>query len=286
MKTIRYEFRNIPKASNFAAYDRKCSKTHKKVWEIPVGDTDIQYDLPDDWIEPYQQLRSKSYWIPNINLPITAQMSVVRITGGNYYIDISRVKIPEELNQESIESLIGSAHVTPGLSERQQFFIALVSLQSYFEYLVYGMLVLSGYKSTSAFDRLGNHKKRIHVAFSANNTHFFSNTIEICSGKSGLGHIITSAERTKIQDIFDAIRIMRNKVVHSWGYKDIPKEDLNDFFDQLGEPIDTRTSEGEFYKRAAFTCVRLYAKVNYIKTQLSYFHEKEMIRLERQNRGY
>lgn len=283
---MRFVFSTIPMESTFAVFDLKNSKVNKKTWKIPVGDSNFEYELPDEWVEPYQNLRSRNYWIPNAYIPIEKQKSEIVITGENYYIDVNREKIPEELNQESVESLIYNIHGNEQIKERQQFFIALVSLQSYFEYLVYGMLVLSGFKTKTQFNNLKTHKERTKVAFSTDNTHFFSNQIEICPGKSNLGQLMPTANRAEINKILDTIRTMRNKVVHSWGFKDLSKENIKHHFEQLGEDISLHTSENEFYKNAAFVFVRLYARVNYIKNQLSYFHEKEMVRLEREERGY
>ena len=85
-------------------------------------------------------------------MPIYDDEDVIEFNGGDYYSDINRNKLKEELNQRSVETLIHKIHGTPNLDGRQQFFISLIALQSYFEYLVYGMLVLSGHSSKTAFE--------------------------------------------------------------------------------------------------------------------------------------
>ena len=283
---IKVNFQNIPTDSKFSFFDKDNSKSNKEVWDVPTGNSSIEFEIPESWTNPYQNIRSKSYWIPNAYIPLDKTKPEITITGGNYYIDINREKIPEELNQESIESLIHSVHNNQAVSARQQFFIALVSLQSYFEYLVYGMLVKSGYKTQVEFNNLYTHENRTNEAFTSSNTHFFSDSIEICPGKGGLGLLIPDPEINNMKEIFETVRKMRNRIVHSWGYKNLSKEDIEAYFAQVGEYINLRTTDDEFYRNAAFVFVRLYAKVNYLKNQLSYFHEKEMIELERNSRGY
>lgn len=280
------KFQNIPIDSMFAFFDFDNGKSKKEVWEISTGDSSIEFEIPDNWTNPYQNLRPKSYWIPNAYIPVDKTKSEITFTGGDYYIDINREKIPEELNQESIESLIHSIHNNQSVNARQQFFISLVSVQSYFEYLVYGMLVKSGYKTLTEFNNLYMHENRINEAFTSSNTHFFSNNIQICPGKENLGQLIQTNEINNMKEIFNTVRKMRNKIVHSWGYRDLSKEDINSYFRRVCEYINLRTTDDEFYRNAAFVFVRLYAKVNYIRNQLSYFHQKEMIEIERKSRGY
>ena len=55
--------------------------------------------------------------------------------------------------------LIHKIQGNDNLDGRQQFYISLIALQSYFEYKIYGMLVLSGYISKKGFNKLNTHEK-------------------------------------------------------------------------------------------------------------------------------
>jgi len=285
MTMVRFEFRNIPKESKFAVFDKDSTENRKKFWVIPPGDEDVEWEL-EDWENPHYVLRCKGYWIPGGFVPLDATSSPIVLSGKQYYIDITRERIAEELNQESIESLIHSIHGSAGINGRQLFFVALVALQSYFEYLVHGMLVLSGHMHKPHFERLRTHNKRLSKAFSKRNSSFFSDRIEICPGKDGLGSLISDPDRAELRRIFDTVRIMRNKVVHAWSFQDVTKVEIESYYNQLKEYINIRLPDDEFYTNAAFVFVRLYARANYIRTQLSYFQEKEKVRRERASRGY
>ncbi len=192
----------------------------------------------------------------------------------------------EELNQKSIETLIHTIFNHESLNGRQQFFISLVSLQSYFEHLIYGMLVLSSHISKSQFKNINNHPRRTTMAFSDDNIDFFSNQIIICPGKENLGNTIESQVKTELENIFNEIRTLRNNVVHKWGYKDISQQEIKDIFNRIGEDINLDDSNNEFYSKSAFVFVRLYARVNPLKNQLNYFTEKAIVEAERKSRGY
>lgn len=219
-------------------------------------------------------------------MPIKDNENVIEFSGEDYYIDVDRGKLNEELNQKSVETLIHKIHGNDNLDGRQQFFISLIALQSYFEYLVYGMLVLSGHSSKSAFKALDNHKNRTKEAFSVTNTEFFTNNITICPEKDNLGNIMPLALREEVEKIFNQIRKLRNKVVHGWGYKDIPRDKLRDIFSNINEAVDTTLNDNAFYKRATSVIIKLYAKTNQIRNQLSLFNEKYVVNKEREERGY
>ena len=147
------------------------------------------------------------------------------------------------------------------------------------------MLVLSTHSSKTQFENLSTHECRTNEAFSPDNTDFFSRQICICPGKENLGSEIDQPTRTLVKSIFDEVRTLRNKVVHRWGFKDIEQRELREIFERLGEPMGYHTEDETFFSEAAFVFVRLYARTNAIRIQLSYFVEREAVKEERRERG-
>lgn len=282
---MKFRFENIPCPTKFLVFDLGVKETRQS-WTIAPGDSEIEVDIPDEWKKPSRLLSAKEYYFPNRLVEIASLQDEQLITGGEYYIDISRAAKDEEHNQRSVETLIQQIHGNKELSGRQKFYVSLVSLQSYFEHLVYGMLRLSGHLTKRQFDDLSTHKNRTNAAFSPNNTDFFSTTIEICPGKDGLGTDIPQTIRAETKKIFDETRTLRNKVVHKWGYKDVGRENLVEIFDRLGENPGYHEDDDSFYLSAAFIMVRLYARASAVKNQLSLFIEREAVRIEREERGY
>ena len=278
-------FENIPVESKFAVFN-KGNKGSSKVWVIEPGSSELEAQIPQEWDLPYRNIRTIGYWIPDAYIPINKNDTEIIVTGADYYIDVDREAMNEELNQRSIETLIHVIHGNKHINSRQKFFISLVSLQSYFEHLVYGMLIQSGHISKTRFKDLQTHARRTPIAFSVDNTDFFSNNIEICPGKENLGATLLDDVKDELKNIFDKIRTLRNKVVHKWGYKDISQQEIKDTFALVGENIDLNDSDDIFYKNAAFIFVSLYARANPLNNQLSYFNEKEMVETERKARGY
>ena len=93
--------------------------------------------------------------------------------------------------------------------------------------------------------------------------------------------------RREVENIFNEVRTLRNKVVHKWGYKDISREKLRDIFSNVNEAVDTSSDDNTFFHRATNVLIRLYARTkNAISNQLSYFNEKYMVEKEREERGY
>ncbi len=282
---MKIKFVNIPVESKFAVFNLE-DKSSTMVFNIEAGNSEINIEIPDDWDSPHRNFRSLNYYIPNQYIAIDKTNTVIEITGNDFFIDVNRETMNEELNQKSIETLIHTIFSNDSIDGRQKFFISLVSLQSYFEHLIYGMLVLSSHLSKSQFKNINSHPRRTDIAFSNENTDFFSNEIKICPGKENLGITIQSQVRTEFKNIFDEIRTLRNSVVHKWGYKDISQQELKDTFNRIGEQIDLNDSHDDFLTQAAFIFVRLYARVNPLNNQLSYFNEKEIVREERATRGY
>ncbi len=280
---MKIVFDNIPEASRFTVFDL-ANKDAAASWEIPIGDLEIEYEIPAEWSTPYYSLRSSTYYIPNEYNSLSGPE--ISFSGDDYYLDISRENSIEELNQESVESLITGVQNNDKLDFRQKFYISLVSLQSYFEYLTYGIIVLSGFKTEADFGALRTANNRINSGFSNGNTDFFSDQIHLCPGKENLGRLITDEERDRLRKIFHMIRDMRNAVVHAWSYNNLTKHEINGFFQTVGEHVDVRLSASDFYRDATQNFIRLYAKVDYIRSQLMYFKEREYIRAERQERGY
>ena len=278
-------FKNIPVESKFAVFN-KSNKASRQVWVIEPGNSELETQIPQEWDLPYRNIRTIDYYIPDAYIPINKSDTEIVITGGDYYIDVNRKDKNEELNQRSIETLIHVVHENENITSRQKFFISLVSLQSYFEHLVYGMLIQSKHISKTRFKDLQTHARRTPIAFSADNTDFFSNSIEICTGKDNLGATIHDNVKDELKNIFDKIRTLRNKVVHKWGYKDISQQEIKDTFALVGENIELNDSDDIFYNNAAFIFVRLYARANPLNNQLNYFNEKEMVEAERKSRGY
>lgn len=281
-----FKFKDIPCDATFAVFDKDNRGPTSDVRNVSIGDTEFDIEIPATWTSPYRNFRTGEYFVPNAYMPIVGDVSEIVISGGDFYIDVNRERRNEELNRRSIETLIHQIHGNRDVDGRQKFFVSLVSLQSYFEHLVYGMLVLSGHLSRRKFKNLETQAKRIPVAFSDNNTQFFSQQIEICPGKGGLGSHIPSEIKDAQEKTFEKIRKLRNKVVHSWGYKDIGQQEIKDDFLDLGENINLIEPDDAFYEQASFVLVRLYAKASLLNNQLSLFTEKEMVRLERESRGY
>lgn len=116
------------------------------------------------------------------------------------------------------------------------------------------------------------------------NTKFFTDNIS--PGKENQGSIMPLTSRREVENIFNEIRKLRNKVVHKWGYRDITRDELRDIFSNLNETIDTTLNDDDFYQRATFVLIRLYTKTSHISNQISLFNEKYVVNKEREERGY
>lgn len=252
---------------------------------IKCGDTKLEVNIPPEWNSPFRDIRSSEYFISNARIPIDKSNKELEITGESFYIDVSTVS-DETKNQQNIETLIHGIFGCDNLSGRQKFFVSLVSLQSYFEYLVYGMLITSKHITKSKFDKLNNHKFRTKEAFSNSNKKFFTDEVEIHQGKDSVKTDIASLQRDELEKIFIEVCALRNKIVHNWGTADIGKDVVKEIFFKLGENIDLNISSDQFYYNASYACIRLYAKSSSIKNQLSLFNEKKFVEFERKSRGY
>ena len=284
--TMKCIFTNIPEETTFAVFDYDNKKAKSPSHKIPVGDSETDIEIPEDWSNPYHNIRAHGYIVDDAYSPIDRSKTELNFSGELYYLDITREKNPQELNQFDIEAIITGIHGIDILSSRKKFFIALTSLESYFEYLTFGMLVLSGYKTEVEFEDLKNQSSRIDCAISRRNTSFFNNQIEIRPGVENEGQLIEDPQREALKDIFHGIRDMRNKIIHAWSYNDLGKENLSQRFADMGENIGTHLDEDTFYRDAAFQCVRLYARVQYVRSQVIVFNAKQVVRLDREASGY
>ena len=284
MSNILFRFKNIPCPSTFGIFD-EADRTTVQTWEINPGDSELAVDIPSTWQSPYRVIRAMRYFIPNSMEPIERSTKEVLITGGDYYLDAIREIANEEHNQKSVKELITTIYSNDALSGRQKFYVSLLALQSHFEQLTYGMLVLSGHMSKTKFD----DKKAEHLikeAFAERNTFLQSGKIEICVGKSVLCERVTDKARGDLVNIFQEIRWLRNRVAHRWGYQDIGCDKILEIFRKVGESIDYYTTDEDFYNKAAFVFVRLYARASIIESRLALLIEREAIKLERAARGY
>lgn len=283
---MKCKFTNIPEETKFAIFDYDNKKIKSPTYKIPVGDSEIDIEISENWSNPHHNILAYGYVVDSAYGPIDTSKSELNFSGEHYYIDITRDKNPEEINQIDIEAIITGIHGIDILSSRKKFFIALTSLESYFEYLTYGMLVLSGYKTENEFEGLKNQGTRIDCAFSRRNTFFFTNQIVIRPGIENQGQLIDDALREALKDIFHKIRDMRNEIIHAWSYNDLGKENISQRFAEMGEHIGTHLDDDAFYRDAAFQFVRLYARVGYVRGQVLLFNAKRVVRLDRESRGY
>ncbi len=286
-RTVKFRFESIPADSILRCSDARVASTVVR-HQIAPGTSEHLIDIPLSWKSPTAKLMCREYYLPAASKwtlgPDTTEISV---TGGDYYSDVTREDSPQQLNQADVEELIYKV-VASNLSGRQTFYTALVALESYFEYLVHCMLVLSGHQSQADYDNLKTQFNRTNEAFSQANQSFFVQEIAIAPGKVVAPRNITNEIRDEVQEILHVIRRLRNDIVHGWCMVDIDRQKLKDRIDSVGENLTIyyKTDE-EFYKKEAFVFTRLYARVrNSIGTRVILFAEKEIIREERENRGY
>ena len=282
---ILFRFKNIPCSSTFIVFDDQ-HRGNANVIYVASGDSEISIHIPGAWQSPFRDIRGSSkYYIPNARVPIDLSTTEQEITGDIYYLDAVRPPENEELNQSSIENIITTVFNNQALNNRQKFYISLLALQSYFEQLTYGMLVLSGYISSNKFEKL-NSNNSITKAFDENNPFCHAGEIHICPGKAVAQNEIPKEIRENFEAMFQSIRRLRNRVTHRWGYQDIGCEAISDIFRSIGENVDYYRDEDDFYGKATLIFLRLYAKGHTLGNRVSILIEKEAVRLERESRGY
>lgn len=284
MSNILFRFKNIPCPSTFGIFD-EADRTTIQTWEINPGDSEITVDILPTWQSPYRVIRATRYFIPNSREPIERSAKKVLITGNDYHINVNRETANEEHNQKSVKELITTIYSNDALSGRQKFYVSLLALQSHFEQLTYGMLVLSGHMSKTKFNN-GKAEHLIKEAFAEKNTFLQSGEIEICPGKSVFRERVTDKTRGDLDNIFQEIRKLRNIVAHRWGYQDVGCGKILEIFRKVGENIDYYTTDEDFYNKASFVFVRLYARASILENRIALLIEREAIKLEREARGY
>ena len=93
--------------------------------------------------------------------------------------------------------------------------------------------------------------------------------------------------RDEMRIIFDEVRKLRNKVVHSWTYKHPERPDLVNRFQLMGERLQTsHATDDEFFEHTTTALIRLFARVSPLDNRASVFREARIIDEERSSRGY
>jgi len=284
-KQIEFSFINIPIETKIMIIDND-DKSNNHHHEIPIGNSSFRFELSDTWSNPYYKVFPTKYFIPNSVVKIESTDTNFQLTGGDYYADLDRERLKEELNQVDVESLIHNVSGINQFSGRQKFYISLNSLQSYFEYLTYAMLVRSGKIGKRAYRALGSHENQTNEAFDLGNTSFFTDNIIITPGKPRAGTIIEIEFRDEVKNIFTEVRKLRNKVIHGWGDKDVDRQKLSDIFSNMNLVLQIPGDDETFYNSATQLLVTLYAKTGSFRNQALIFNEKFVVESERKKRGY
>ena len=60
-----FKFIDIPCDAKFAVIDKENSGPTKDVRKIPIGDTEFDIEIPDEWESPYRNFRTTEYFLPN-----------------------------------------------------------------------------------------------------------------------------------------------------------------------------------------------------------------------------
>lgn len=282
---MKFIFKDIPEPSKFALFDRG-QEGPVETFDIPVGDAAVDFDIPDDWQQPHYALRTLLYYISDAYVPITDTASPISISGADYYLDITRPDQEVEQNWKSVENLVVAINGSD-LDPRQKFFTGLLSLNSYFEFVVHAMLVQSGHISYRKFKELQNHKNRIEAAFKEDNTSFFATKFEVCPGKSVQTNEVSPETRTFLAAVMNDVRKMRNDVAHKWGYRDVPEERIKELFETARVNLPYAPDAEAFFEIAAQLLTAIWAKIkNPLDLRYKLIAEREAIRADRVERGY
>lgn len=283
MRKIKFTFANIPADTRVLVGHQGAPRLYTD--RLPAGDHAFEVEFPDG-SQPLLRVICREYTIPEKGGPIGDGVTEYVVTGADYYVDVSRPDRPEAQNLKSIESLIYQVSSAGNLNGRQHFYTALIALESYLEYLTYGMLVLSEHWSETKY-RQSRQEVAIKAAFDGANTDFFTTEVVLCPGKTVQLLPMDATERAEWVECFDTVRKLRNQIVHSWGSRDISRADLEARFNAIGEMMNTFGTDEEFYTRETFLFTRLYARANNrIGNQLTLFNERAEIRRDREERGY
>ena len=284
---MKFRFDSLPAEIGFSVfdYDNKQSRdgcSHR----LAAGDHEFDFEIPSSWTAPHYSLAAFEYFVPDSYGPLDRSKVEFSRTGADFYLDVTREETREESNRRSVESIITATISSNDLDGRQKFYVALMALNSHFEFLVHTMLVVSGHISRRQFNRLGTHEHRINAALDASNTSFFANQFQLCPGKLIEPGDVDNVTLDQCRDIMQAVRKKRNEVAHGWGYNDLRNEDIIAFFEQFQQSISYSPNDDEFFRNAAQQCVILWAKVQALNTRAMLVHEKQIIATEREERGY
>ena len=281
---MKFKFENIPELSKFVVFDFDQNR-FAETYEIPLGDKEIDFEIPSDWKRPHYTIKTVLYYIPDSYVPITDTRNPITISGADYYIDVTQDDAEVKQNWKSVEGLIFAINHSD-LEPRQKFFTSLLSLNSYFEYLVHAMLVLSGYISNNRFRDLGNHENRIAEGFSKDNTAFFAPAFDLCPGKSVEIAELPQNTRSNLMTVMNDVRKLRNDVAHKWGYRDVPEERIKSLFETAKIVLPPASNSDAFFEYAAQYFARIWTMVrNPLNMPYTLILEREAIRTERAERG-
>ena len=287
MPDTTFSFKNIPSSTTFCVFDAD-TKEKAHIGEVQLGDSSMVISTPSSWTTPTRTLRSKEYFLPEAFKGFTPG-STVTFSGDDFYIDISQGETPPERNRKAVEALIHQSAHASLFDARQRFFASLIALQSYYEYLTFGMLVLSDQLTEKGYKKLYKHSVQTKQAFASTNTSFFATKIDICPGKS-VTSMVTLKQARELLPNFEEVRKLRNAVAHSWCYRDLPRHDIVDRLKKTQlplPPIQTNADDEAFYTSAQHCLLALYAAAeNTVGRQVKVFAERDWVRREREERGY
>ena len=282
---MKFVFEKIPVEVRWGVFD-DAERTKCKRGKAGPGDSSIEIDVPDDYAEPFINVRCADGYtlLPDQRRALISADEVVVVDGSLFYADVDRQKHPYELNHDATKNLITGAQ---GLAGRARFFAALVALETHLEHLTFAMLVLSGHRTDAQFGRLNTQQDRTVEAFDGSNTAFFDDPVSLPGGRTiPIGEILP-ATRDEMRVIFDEVRKLRNNIVHAWTYKHPERSDLANRFQTMGEQLQTHhDTDDDFFEHATTVLVRLFARVNPLDGRASVFRERAIVEEERRNRGY
>ena len=227
----------------------------------------------------------KKYRLEKDGFVIPTWLNKIEINGWMFYLDVCWIDpTSEELNLENIEKLIYVSGQE--LSEKQKFFISIISLESYFEYIIYVMLVVSRNISKSKYDDLSTACSRSKEAFE-NNTAFFQTEISVHPWLNIPVKNIEDGEKERILWIFDKIRKLRNDIIHAWSFKDKTFEEIKESLIALGELNIVSNDTDIILRDARNLLVKWYAEIETIlRTRIRALEMRRLVNEELESRGF
>lgn len=275
---------DFPEPVTLAFFDNADKSKAAIIHRDVAGSGTLSVSVPNDWTDCHLSIRASSYFIPNSYRAINPSLDL-SMTGAEFFLDIDAGDRQNELNSVSVEQLIHSVISSTGLDSRQKFYIGLMSMNSYCEYLTHTILVKSGHLSNAAFRNL-NHQDAITASFSSFNTDFFQNRITLCPGKEVDLPSVDQVARDSLAEIMQDVRVLRNKVAHSWGFKSTDQR-IHDFCVKYNTPILVSPNPDEDLLNAgAQAILNLYARLNPIRQHVLLFIERKYIQDDQRSRGF